>query len=218
MLTKIIRVFTYARKNGIVVTAKKIIGKSGVISKVLLKRVFNFEPWHVSSFLDRPYAHSVVAFLNSRPHRTSVVEVGCGLGDILRRLDFKDRLGLDRSEEVLRAARILAVISPRRRRHTTFQTFDFLVGDLSGKFDAIILVNWIHEIEPAALKGAIDKLFTKNLRADGVILIDVLDSPGYRYSHSVEEISRNLPCHIIPLGDFDFSRRVFALVQTGNPK
>lgn len=200
------------------VTAKKTIGKFGVIVKVLLKRVFHFEPWHVSSFLDRPYAHSVVDFLNSRPQRTSVVEVGCGLGDILRHLDYKDRLGLDRSQEVLRAARILALISPRQRRHTTFQTFDFLADDLTGQFDAIVLVNWIHEIDPAALKGAVDKLFTKNLRTNGVIVFDVLDSPGYRYSHSVEEISGNLPGEIIPLGDFDFSRRVFALQRTGDPK
>lgn len=218
MLTNIRRGFAYARKHGMKATARKSIGKFGVIYKILLKSVFHFEPWHVSSFLDRPYAHSVVDFLNSRQERTSVVEVGCGLGDILRHLDYKDRLGLDRSQEVLRAARVLAMTSPRRRRHTTFQTFDFLVDDLSGQFDAIVLVNWIHEIEPTSLKEAVDKLFTKNLRANGVILFDVLDSPGYRYSHSVEEISRNLPCKVVPLGDFDFSRRVFALVRTEDPK
>lgn len=182
-----------------------------VFFKILLRRVFGFDAWHVSSFMDRPYAHAVVDFLNSRPKRASVVEVGCGLGDILRHLNYKDRLGLDRSQEVLRAARVMAMLSPKLRRHTTFHTFDFLGDDLSGQFDAIILVNWIHEIEPAALKGSIDKLFSKNLRADGVIVFDVLNGPGYRYSHSVVEISRNLPCKIVPVGDFDFSRRIFAL-------
>lgn len=217
MLARLRRVLTYAHENGIRVTAKKLFGRSGVIFKILLKRIYKFDAWHVSSFTDRPYAHSVVNFLNSRAQRGSVVEVGCGLGDILRHLDYKERVGLDRSQEALRAAKILVSASPRRRRHTIFKTFDFLADDLSGQFDAIILVNWIHEIDPAALKGAIDKLFTVNLRTSGVIVFDVLDGPGYRYSHSVEEIGRNLPCKILHLGDFDFSRRVFALERTEVP-
>jgi SAM-dependent methyltransferase len=218
MLSKTHQILTYARENGIQATAKKLIGKVGVIFKLSLKKVTGFEDWHVSSFTDRPYAESVVNFLNSRSQRISIVEVGCGLGDILRHLDYKERLGLDRSPEVLRAARVLTKISMRRRRPTTFQLFDFLADDLLGKFDAIVLVNWIHEIEPIALKEAIARLFTKNLRTGGVIIFDVLDSPTYRFSHSADEISRNLHCRIAPVGDFDFSRRIFSLERLSGPK
>ena len=36
-----------------------------------------------------------------------VVEVGCGLGDILSRIEARDRFGLDEDANVIRAARFL---------------------------------------------------------------------------------------------------------------
>ena len=118
-----------------------------------MRWIFGFDSWHLSRLSERPYALAIIAFLNSRPEakRQSVVEIGCGLGDILRHLHFRRRLGLDRDPRVLAAARILAIA--HRVSDLRLEQFDAPHATLSGTFDAIVMVNWIHQIEPERLQS-----------------------------------------------------------------
>ena len=60
------------------------------LERNLLQRLYGFDRWHVGHGGER-YAADIVSRLNGRPEadRESVVEIGCGLGDILRRLRFR---------------------------------------------------------------------------------------------------------------------------------
>src|ERR1700757_3230744 len=77
--------------------------------RTLLQRAYGFDRWHVGH-AGEAYAADIVRYLNAWPaaDRGSVVEIGCGLGDILRHLACGNRLGLDRDPGALGAARLLS--------------------------------------------------------------------------------------------------------------
>src|SRR5882672_11472339 len=81
--------------------------------RYVLYLYFRFSRWHIISLRERPYARAIIDYLNSRPpeQRGKALEIGCGLGDIIRRVDFENRVGLDADNSVLRAARFLSSFS-----------------------------------------------------------------------------------------------------------
>lgn len=158
------------------------------LERGLLQRYYGFDRWHIGHAGER-YAADIVRCLNGWPEadRQSVVEIGCGLGDILRRLHFRSRLGLDRDPRVLAAARLLS----RFHRGTSprFDVFDFPKALPSGAYNAIIMVNWIHEVDPDQLREAIDAYFTRYLRPGGSVVLDTVDDPAYTYNHDVQRFA-----------------------------
>jgi hypothetical protein len=135
-------------------------------NRQLLQLLYGFDAWHVGH-ASEPYGADVVRCLNAWPaaDRRAVVEIGCGCGDIVRRLRFDIRLGLDRDPRVLGAARLLARgqlgSAPR------FDVFDCPTTPLAGEYNAIIMVNWIHELPPDRLHTAIQDYFANHLRDGG---------------------------------------------------
>src|SRR5262245_28730167 len=114
------------------------------LKRTLLQRVYGFDRWHVGH-ADETYVADIVHHLNTWPEsrRTGVLEIGCGLGDILRRLRFTNRVGLDHDAHVIAAARMLARL--RGGPAPRFDAFEFPRDAVTGTFDAIVLVNWIHQ-------------------------------------------------------------------------
>jgi SAM-dependent methyltransferase len=154
----------------------------------LLQRVYGFDRWHVGH-ASEPYVADIVRCLNSRPAtgRQAVVEIGCGLGDILRRLRFRTRLGLDSDPRVLAAARLLSLFQGDAKPH--FEVFEFPEARLAGVYDAIIMVNWIHQIDPEQLRQAVHSYFAQHLRPGGSVVLDTVDDPAYRYNHDVHALA-----------------------------
>ena len=177
-----------------------------------MRWIFGFDSWHLSRLSERPYALAIIAFLNSRPEakRQSVVEIGCGLGDILRHLHFRRRLGLDRDPRVLAAARILAIV--HRVSDLRLEQFDAPHATLSGTFDAIVMVNWIHQIEPERLRDWIAGRVMSNLRPGGCLLLDTVRDLAYDYNHDVQHLA---PAGVIVhhLGSYARQRHVWALTR-----
>ena len=141
----------------------------------LLQRLYGFHPWHTEAPLSaRGYRRDVARLVNAL-HPQTVVEVGCGLGSILSLIDASVRVGYDLDAGAIRAAR---AIRSRRIR--------FIEGDLSAvaesAIDVLILVNWIHEISPAALEAALLPLLPRTR----YLVLDAVDSDGpagYAYKH-----------------------------------
>jgi SAM-dependent methyltransferase len=158
------------------------------VERRLLQRIYGFDPWHVGH-AGEPYVADIVRYLNHRPaaDRQAVVEIGCGLGDIIRHLHFRTSLGLDRDPRVLAAARLLSVF--QRRPRPEFEVFDFPEAPLSGEYDAIIMVNWIHEIEPSTLRQAVHRYVEMHLRHGGCLVLDTVQDPGYTYNHEVGSLA-----------------------------
>jgi len=145
-----------------------------------LHRVFSFDPWHIGApYACRRYKKIVVALANSlRPE--IVVEVGCGLGDIVSRVNAAQRIGIDSDPEVIRAARFL---HPRK--------VCWVHGDGSAingaippdrPIDCLIMVNWIHGVSPEDLAALLLPLLPR-IR---YLLLDAIDPDGagsYKFRH-----------------------------------
>lgn len=177
-------------------------------ARTLLHRLYPFDAWHIGH-AGESYVGDIVRQLNDTPDelRTSAVEIGCGLGDILRRLRYERRLGLDRDPHALSAARVL---SAWQRPAPVFKEFDFPSSTLPGIHDAIIMVNWIHEIDPDRLAGTLQRYFADHLSPGGLILIDTVADPAYTYNHDVQRLAP-AGAALEHLGQYPRSRDVWVL-------
>ncbi len=139
--------------------------------------------FHLTGKNKKKYVSCVIKHLNERKNRGFVLEIGCGLGDILRNLDFRKKFGFDKNRNILNALTFLDKFNLK----ADITTQEFVLGDkLDGKFDVIILCNWIHNIEPEFLKKTLQSFFKNNLYQGGEILIDVIisESDAYKFKHN----------------------------------
>jgi SAM-dependent methyltransferase len=145
-----------------------------------LRRVFHFDAWHASApYSCRPYKAEVVALANSlKP--ASVVEVGCGLGDILSRVSARARYGFDADARVIRAARFLHPRGVHWIHGEAAGVARALL--LEGSIDCMIMVNWIHNLSAEELAGVVLPLLPR-IR---YLIVDAIDADGpasYRHKH-----------------------------------
>jgi GalNAc-alpha-(1->4)-GalNAc-alpha-(1->3)-diNAcBac-PP-undecaprenol alpha-1,4-N-acetyl-D-galactosaminyltransferase len=144
-----------------------------------LFRVFRFDVWHAGApYSCRPYKSQVVALANSLNPRF-VVEIGCGLGDILRRIHAVERIGIDIDVRVIRAAKFLH--PSIAWVHGDANEVSRLLPD-ARTIDCLIMVNWIHAINEVALEGILAPLLNKTR----YLIVDSIDADGpqsYRYKH-----------------------------------
>ncbi|MDE7339400.1 MAG: SAM-dependent methyltransferase [Lachnospiraceae bacterium] len=97
---------------------------------------YHFDTWHLNPYEWKEYAQACVRCINSRSCGT-VVDIGCGLGEILQHIKADKRIGLDLQEEVVMAAREL------NRGEIRFETGSF--GDLTERpVDYLITLNFMH--------------------------------------------------------------------------
>ena len=151
-------------------------------------RMFKLDPWHAHApYSCRPYKKVVVDLVNSlKPER--VVEVGCGLGDILSRIEARDRLGLDADATVVRAARFLHPGKVRWLHGRAEDIARALPAD--GDIDCLIMVNWIHNLSPEEL----DALLLPVLPRTKHLVLDALDADApasYRFKHNFAFLSKS---------------------------
>lgn len=125
---------------------------------------------------------------------------------------LKKKIGLDNESEVLSALHFLCYLRNRGGEVKTFK-FDFASDNVSGKFDAVILCNWIHEIDPSLLKMKIKEIFDSHLCDGGEIVLDALDNPTYKYNHKMDDLTQGLSCSTTLLGQFQFGRNVFSILK-----
>ncbi|MEO8464185.1 MAG: class I SAM-dependent methyltransferase [Gammaproteobacteria bacterium] len=153
-----------------------------------MARMFQVDPWHAHApYSCRPYKKVVVDLVNTlKPER--VVEVGCGLGDILSRIEARDRFGLDADADVIRAARFL---HPGKVRWLHGKIEDVVqVLPPAADMDCLILVNWIHNLSSAELAALLLPVLprTKHLVLDA---IDANAPASYRYKHDFAFLSKS---------------------------
>ena len=67
---------------------KRTLVKIQRIIRYILYFLFRFDKWHLNTFKERNYAQSIVKYLNDNTSRQklNMVEIGCGLGDIIRNI------------------------------------------------------------------------------------------------------------------------------------
>lgn len=148
---------------------------------VALRLVFGFDRWHACApYHCRPYKALVVELANAL-EPSIVVEVGCGLGDIISRVRAPDRIGIDSDLRVIRAARFL---HGGCWIHEDGKQIQQVVTQVPA-IDCLIMVNWIHNLSPERLSGLLLPLLPK-IR---YLILDAIDADGpdsYRHKHDFE--------------------------------
>lgn len=144
-----------------------------------LRMFFGFDAWHAAApYCCRAYKRTVVELANAL-HPERVVEVGCGLGDIVSRITAAQRVGIDCDGRVIRAARFL---HPGGR---------WIQGDTAAlsrlfppehRIDCLIMVNWIHALSPQELGAALMPVLP-HVRYLILDAIDADDPQTYRHRH-----------------------------------
>lgn len=156
----------------------------GAIKKlyfIFLQRCFKFDPWHITPINFRPYAQQIVKYINEEcivKENDIVVEIGCGLGEILHYIKSTQRKGYDISKEAISAARLLD-------RKIKFKRGTFTEVS-EKKVDVLITVNFIHGIDGDSLKRYYECLIRKC--QPKYIVVDEVRSKEYQYNHKFEEI------------------------------
>lgn len=190
--------------------AKAVFNNYGVRAwKMGLQVFFRFDKWHVVSLRQRRYARDIITFSNQQLVRKSFLEIGCGLGDIIRNVKYENKTGYDMDQKVLNAAAFLNKISPGPA--IRFEVFNFPISEISGKYDVILMVNWIHHIEPAVLKSKIQEYFINVLNKGGTIILDTVDHPEYRYPHNIFFLTQDIKANVTKLGDYERQREVWLI-------
>lgn len=190
---------------------KKIIIKFKFFIRYLYYFLFKFDKWHLSTYQERFYAKSIVKYINikTRNQRNNIVEIGCGLGDITRRIRIKKKLGLDEDEKVLKAARLISCL--QGKFNIKYEVFVFPTSSFDGLYDVIVMVNWIHNVEPEVLKKKVEEYFFNNLTPNGEIILDTVQDKEYKYNHSITYLTSDMKTQIFRIGEFERNREVYAI-------
>lgn len=61
----------------------KTVGKLKKMSLRAFKNVFGYGEWHISPINERQYAIDIVKWINDFISMGTIVEIGCGIGEII---------------------------------------------------------------------------------------------------------------------------------------
>ncbi len=156
------------------------IGRVKQIYYKLLRKVFKFPEWHESPINMRPYAIETVRYVDSIYYETNtrlnVVEIGCGIGDIIGNIGSKYlKYGYDIDKSVLRAGRL---VHPMTRFH--YGSF----GDVKiGNIYILIALGFFHRQSDKYIKSFFIDLF-KNNDVKYVILESFTNTDNSCYEYS----------------------------------
>ena len=136
---------------------KKIQCYSYTLYLLVLCVIFKFDNWHArSSAICRKYKHQLITIINDIDGKSCVVEIGCGLGDLLEKIEANQKIGFDLDENVINAAKFI-------NKDISFEKGSFAnVVALNENIDVLILVNWIHNIPLDELVKNINVIVNKN--------------------------------------------------------
>ena len=190
---------------------------------------FGLKGFHKSTYLEKKYCALIVKHLNSRAKRGSVLEIGTGIGDILLNLNFKILNGYDHKKNVLDALKFRNKIYFFKKKNLITNLYSIQSDEpVKGKFDVIIICNFIHNFEPKIINQKIDYFYKNNLSSGGEIIFDSLENEGpvdltkdrtYKYTHSPDEIKEITGGKIKILGNFptgvlNFRRKIISLKKS----
>lgn len=206
LLRKAIAIITLRRRLGTRDWLSYLL-KSLIVLR-LLHYVFGFDEWHVhNTYENRPYKKKTVEMVNELRPRVAV-EIGCGLGEIISRVDAKARIGIDSDKNAIRVAKLL----------NWHKNATFLDGSIStagrirqSEIGCLIMVGWLHNVSEEGIVEEMKQLLQKKT-VRYLIVDEILDSiEGYKFHHRFREILSDLFTDRAEAEDEEGIRRIVIL-------
>ncbi len=169
--------------------------------RITLVSFMGLSKWHIATTSNKQYSDDVLLYLNSLKLER-VAEIGCGACDILRNINCDHRFGFDIDPGVLKFANILNHLAFKK---VSLSVYDFLNDDILWDFNAVLLLNWPHEIEAKKLKIKLD-IMIEEMSIGSQIIIDTVSDNNYQFNHNIADLfsGRNVKIKIIS----SYERRV----------
>jgi len=77
-------------------------------------------------------------------------------------------------------------------------------------YNAMIMVNWIHQVDPDVLRRAAHAYAAQHLRPGGALVLDTVDDSAYEHSHDIRSLGPP-GAAIEQLGEYPRGRRVWVV-------
>ena len=181
----------------------KILKKKFRLLRILKRRIlvylFRLNNWHSSLCEDRPYAQMVILLANST-HANSLIDFGCGLGEISLKAKAENKLLVDSDPKIIRYLSFIKLFTNQNFRVS-------LTADMA-KYELAIVVNWTHNIDPDSLRVFIKKLHAETISDGGYLIVDKVKSPIHKYSHDFNKLMAGLFCILTMAGPFEYGREI----------
>ena len=181
-----------------------MINRLETLYRRLLCKLLKLEMWHAVGRDRHLYRDDIIQELDRSDAKT-IIEFGCGLGDIICRTS-KVGVASDLSSRVLIAARFSypwVWLSGRIK----FRKLS-LDSELDDIYDIIVAVNFIHHIRPTDLRSIFKRLYDKNLATGGVLIFDLVDNESYEVNHNLEFLTEDLRGEVTIRSGYEFGRQV----------
>jgi hypothetical protein len=151
---------------------------------------YGFDYWHASAPIEcRPYKRETVQLANEYV-QVCAMEIGCGLGDIISRVDSSIRIGVDHDSSVISAARKMHGNVVKFVTASVFDTNEILALDRPHKVDLLILINWPHSVAWYKLLSALQKLL-QGMDINYIVIDGInVGATGYAFYHGEREFSK----------------------------
>lgn len=129
------------------------------IEYVILCRKYGFDRWHVQPYELRKYAIETGGYISGyRPQL--VVDIGCGLGDLLRHIKLSETgagFGYDVSEKAIKAAKKLS-----KSKMLNFYVGSFDEVNFDKRIDYLSALGFMHGCSEEYWKPQFEKLLGRN--------------------------------------------------------
>jgi SAM-dependent methyltransferase len=187
----------------------------------LLYGYYRYGKFHITPLRYKRYCVDIIDHINKRTKKDSLLDIGCGTGDILLNAKYTTRVGLDRNENVLAALKLRSRFSSKNRSIKA-KLFSFSADAIDGTYDVIVICNWIHNIDPATLQSQFEQFFNNHLGVDGELIFDTVKAEKYPYCHDEHFLSKNIHAKVTVVGEYTDGhlsgsgiRRVISFQKTG---
>lgn len=142
------------------------------------KSLYRLDDWSLRGLDDKPYAQDTISRINfmiseQKVGYGKIVEIGCGTGDIISHINWKNKVGCDVDEKVIRYAKI-----HHPKTHFIVGSFEQIYRE---NISILITINFMHILDGEAVWQKYNNIVKNNNIKR--IVVDSVQAPPYRYSH-----------------------------------